>query len=220
MTNFSLLLQYDEDCTFEKRVNLYQDLYIGVYADNAAEHHVFEGFSGLPDAISGNAEKTDLFTVQYYFTVDNAYAKAYDFSSAIASYKSTTENISFDHAKTGATYESPVYAGIDYTLGDMDDDGEIEISDSSDVLAVIGMNGNRAMTVDALNAKILTPSSNAWKTRFPNLPCAETADVDFDGTITQDDATGILQYYSNEAASLPTDTLIGTSRVKTITVSA
>ena len=62
-----------------------------------------------------------------------------------------------------------------------------------------------------------------WGTRFSYLmrsgySYAESADVDQSGYIEEADGNAILQYYANHAAALPVETLIGTTQIKTVTI--
>lgn len=221
-TSLGFAIRYDEDCSYAHKVNL-NEACVVLDSHNTSERFVYNGVMVNSAMNNGNSEYSGLTVFWYYFDVDNAYDQVYEFSVAIADYQSPTENIVFSKTGDITAYDFAASIGVEneqYTLGDMDNDGLIEISDASDVLSIVSANSNNSMSVATLNNKLQSNATTPinWCERFPNLICAEVADVDLDNFVEEEDANKILEYYSNASASTPVDSLIGTSRTKTLVV--
>ena len=100
-----------------------------------------------------------------------------------------------------------------YVLGDVDNNSYISIQDAYAILKISKITGGNSISVSYANSILAT-----LRKLYPNLVCAEVADVDFDNKITASDAQQVQIYHVNESIGTTTeDTFIGTQFYKTIT---
>lgn len=177
-------------------------------------------------------EITDNFSYFFEFEVPSDAAYPLHFSSAVFAYTSETENITFDHAKTGPN--SPDYTpdpgsqigvklkDVPYRIGDVDGDNKITMDDSLDILQ-IARYGKNNLSVDDLNEYLIKHSycqgaRKAWSEAFPKLTYAECADANQDGSIKPEDSDEVMEYYSQAAASnITMSTLVNSMGYKKVT---
>jgi hypothetical protein len=161
-----------------------------------------------------------------------------EFSVALASYKSQTENISETFVKAHPTMDdihpeinlevtpsqSIVY---DYMLGDADGSGDIEISDASNIGALANNARVAGVTpsINILNHKIINNETSTfsngkkllWGDSFSTFirtvqnvtfSCVEAADANRDGMITMDDSNLVLNWYSSLMTQIPVEEIL------------
>lgn len=179
-----------------------------------------------------NSDYTDNLSLRYVFNVDNAYEDICQFAAGIVSYSSHTEGIEFrvDATEFESYKEHPVtttHDGISYIVGDMDNDGIIDISDASSINRLVSFTENKqGISVWKLNSII---SHGAWGesynsddfdfgSAFPDLLCAEVADTTYDRNITLEDSEEVLTCYANNMAAIPYEGLTGKVQIKKILV--
>ncbi|MBQ8823731.1 MAG: hypothetical protein IJZ64_00695 [Ruminococcus sp.] len=155
----------------------------------------------------------DNFYIKYYFRAkDNISVNNSNFSIALTQYNFPLET----GAKT-IDFSPDITISSPYTLGDMDNNGYITIDDASAVDS-LGAKANAFLhnrSVDVINQHL---SEEKWNNWFPKLIYAETADVDENGYVENEDTQEVLNYYANHAASVPLESLVGQTRFKTIHV--
>lgn len=199
-----------------------------IITNNTEKNNLFLSYWRLGDLANNFLDTTDYtgdFSVGTYFTVDNAYETNCKFYVSVVAYSSNAEKIYIDKAGIdNPAYEPPVeisYSGLSYRIGDMNNNGKIEISDVSDVNHIIALSGDqRTISVADLNNHL---SDGAWlpfdwRAEFPNLVCAEVADANKDHIINMDDSNEIMTYYSSQGANVPFETYVNTTDTKTILV--
>lgn len=171
---------------------------------------------------------TGNLTIRYIFNVDNAYEDVCKFSMGIVTYNSHNENIDFSvpiEKLEQKYFEEPVITNdnITYTVGDMDNNGIIEISDASAVGRLVGFTENKkGISIWELNANIshgawggsYDPNDFDFASEFPDLLCAEVADANNDKSITSADSEEVLTYYVNNMALIPYESLVGKVNIK------
>lgn len=177
---------------------------------------------------------TGNFSLYYNFDVENAYEDICKFSVGVVRYYSHNENIYFDirkNANLEKYYEPTVkttHDGIEYIVGDMDNDGIIDISDSSAIGRLVGFTENKqGISVEDLNTIISRGSFDPYNpnhfdcsAEFPDMVCAEVADATGEGKITLEDSEEVLNCYANDMASIPYEGLVGKVDIKEIIVLA
>lgn len=231
-----------ENCTYDKTVPLVslQSNFIQTPANNASTQNVFLAYWRTDGAEQDTTDYFGDFSVCLYFNVADANADACEFSVAVVSYYSNSEDLSFDKSTSGVStysYELPVrtsYDGVEYRVGDMDNDGYIELSDVSDINRVITLSDTcsyvvneaeedkKKMGVEELNRCLSYGAflSYNWRAEFEELVCAEVADVNADSVIDALDANGLAEYYAQSGAGAEFDETeyIGSIQSKTTIV--
>jgi hypothetical protein len=235
----SFAFHYDGECTpYKIRTNV-EDMDVtrttGYNADKSLLVYVM---AVQPGAITGETETFDNFSVSFFFNVDADETASHSFSTAVLKYISDTEGTSY--ASSGEDWECPPETAIQtypYVLGDVDNDDRIAVEDASDVYSIVAVNnavyGSESAPVSRVNYNVeynvvsttlVGGYTIPWNTRFSYLvrssgyAYAEAADVDKNGYVEKADGDAILDYYANQAAMVPLETLIGTTQVKTVTV--
>ena len=159
---------------------------------------------------------------EYVFDINGNSNSSYAFDIAIVQYVSKADNKSekintedFFKVKDASIVTTPSRQII---IGDTNDDGKIDIDDYTEVLRILDYASLDQLSTLVLD-NALTKNLNKWRTTFPNLPCAEVADVNCDNLIKQDDAKEILSYYSKlMAGSEKFESYIGSKHALTIIV--
>lgn len=187
----------------------------------------------MSNGITDSQDYVGKFSLRYIFNVDNAYEDVYEFSMCVFAYESYNENISFSiRGENFSDYaEQPVittHDDISYIVGDMDNDGIIDISDSSAIGRLVGFTENKkGISVKDLNTVIsrgafdpYNPNHFDCSAEFPNMVCAEIADATGEGQITLEDSEEVLTCYANNMALIPYEGLVGKVDIKKIIVLA
>ncbi len=78
-----------------------------------------------------------------------------------------------------------------YTIGDVDNNGTIDVVDAQYVLLIV--EDYSSSSVDKVNNNITSIRRNICS----SIVCAEAADANQDGYITEADSTAITVYYAN-----------------------
>lgn len=205
----TLFVENDDNCIFDygrtnvsisgalDMVSEVDDTYTGIYFANSTD------YSGL-------------YTADLYYDVSDWYTVSHSFSVGVITYNSTSENIAYNTVYANTQICTDATTQITYMLGDVDGDNAITINDAYLTNLLLSDLDRTSMTTSYLNSQLLTNST--IQSGYPNLLCAEVCDVNFSGTINSTDASQILSYYSATAAGNTLSSLIGTNRVKTITV--
>lgn len=239
LKGFGCALQFSGECA-PYNVYLSDDSghVISVEAYNKDANLLVFAMAVSPDAITGESEIFNNFSVHFAFNVTEENIDICEFSSAIISYNSETENVNYDNAEVEAGDFEPETSieTYPYLLGDVNNDGKIRVEDASNAYSIStvynAVYGNPAASVSCVNYNVEHNVISAtmggentipWGTRFSYLmrsgySYAESADVDQNGYVEEADGDAILQYYTNHAVSLPMETLIGTTQVKTVTI--
>ncbi len=223
--NIAFALRYSDNCTPAGVVQGNQDFLHASQANTECKY-VFCG-SGT---ISGE-DCDSRYVLTFRFDVANAETAICEFSSSVIEYNSKTENISFNKTSDGVenfSFESSVGTvwdgeGTKYTIGDMDNDGIIEISDATAIYNMAKVcNDNLCTSVSTINGCLLygIPLLVDLKALYPNLLCAEVADADGNDYIQEADGDEVMNYYAQKGASLDVSSyIVGTdSTLKTLTV--
>lgn len=188
-----------------------------VVVPNEEENRCIYAQMGNDNIITGEkAIHYDNFSVTMYFRPEEGITNSNsNFSVAMLGYSSPSLSQSFqivaDEAEPDISISSP------YTLGDIDNNGYITIDDASAVDS-LGAKANAFLhnrSVDVINQHL---SEEKWNNWFPKLIYAETADVDENGYVENEDTQEVLNYYANHAASVPLESLVGQIRFKIIHV--
>lgn len=168
-----------------------------------------------------NRDIKEKFWVDFYFSVSNLNIKAHEFTVGTKGYHSNTENI---HNYDVTVADLPATAivkddtkNIEYFLGDVDNDEDIDLDDSYYVLNLLDANGNSSISVSRLNNS-LASGSTKFRERCPMLICAEVADVDNDNSISKTDSSLIISYYASVSVGKDPVSEIGKQRVKTVSL--
>lgn len=219
-------LHYD-NCTYDRTVPLIslQSNFVQTPANNPSLQNVFLAYWRSDGTIQDTTDYFGDFSVCLYFNIADSNVDACEFSVAVVSYYSNSENISFDKSTSGVStysYELPVetsYDEVEYRVGDMDNDGYIELSDVSDINRVIYLSDNysyvvneaaedkQKMGVEELNRCLSYGAflSHDWRSEFEELVCAEVADVNKDYVIDISDSSELAEYYANSGAGVEFD---------------
>ncbi len=231
---FSIALQFDENCTpcdWDQSINCFNTL-----SYEQGSNSLIYAMGIVPEQNNGQQETFENFSVDFWFNVDADSDSSCRFSTAIISYNSLTEGIQYDKALIDGGYDSDTaIETYPYLLGDVDNDGRIRVEDALRAFSIasyyeavyesplapvsrINYNVENNISSTLENGKVIS-----WGTQFSYLmrsgySCAEAADVDQSGYIEEADGNAILQYYADRAAALPVETLIGTTQVKTVTI--
>lgn len=113
-----------------------------------------------------------------YYSTENAS----DFLYHLESNHSLTDYSPIAHEK------SPVMLGAyEYKVGDVNNDGYVDVIDSSLIRSALKDNNNSAFIVDSIK--------HTYKRYFPEAVCPASPDATQDGTIGQLDADLIMDYY-------------------------
>ncbi len=186
------------------------------------------------DGSENDQDYTGSFYLRYVFNVDNAYEDICEFNTCVSAYGSYNENIQFsirgedffDYAEEKPAITAP--NDISYIIGDMDNNGIIDISDASAVGRLVGFTKNKqGISIEDLNTIIARGSFDPYnpnhfdcRAEFPNMVCAEVADATGEGQITLEDSKEVLTCYSDNMASTPYKGLVGKVDIKKIIVLA
>lgn len=193
----------------------------------------FESSSDLPSkgmttyiiSHTANFDVSGAYDVDLYFQSDDYLTKTHTFQVAVVDYKSSSEGIEYGVLATNVPdeyYVTDNKTNITYVLGDIDNDKKITINDAQGVMDVVSGNGGNAISVNTLNQLLqkdaLYSTNMTWRAKFPNLLCAEAADVTGTNKMIDDnDTKQVLSYYSQITAGGKPLSQIGTKRIKTIT---
>ncbi len=158
----------------------------------------------------------DKFIFDFYFEVNDGYLNEHEFTVGLIGFM-TRENqfLTYTAAETQVPQDS-----IGYILGDLNDDTIIDATDARECLLLIEyykehVSSTGSLTKTYLNQKLR--SSAVWRNAFPNLVCAEVADVDHSNIINDTDAHDILECWSIQmAGGSIEDKMIGKKYVKVI----
>lgn len=235
----SVSLQFEGDCEpYGMKTNIELEECQHVAAYNAESNMLNYTVLIVPTDSIHNAQETfENFSIDFLFNVDASTTTSCRFSAAVFKYNSLTEGIQYDKALVNGGYGSDTMVETHpYTLGDVDNDGRIKVEDACDIHSIVSVYnavyGNDSASVASVNYNVehnitsttmVGENSIPWATRFSYLmrsghSYAESADVDQNGYIQRKDGDAILQYYADRAAALPVETLIGTTQVKTVTI--
>jgi hypothetical protein len=237
LSTLSVALQFSGDCEpVDITSNAENCMEQGAY--NSDMSLLFYCVGAKPDKLDASkfVENTQNFSITATFDVEAGSTTPCQFSAAVTGYHSLAENINYDNAVVDGYSPDTEIETRPYLLGDVDNDGQIRVEDASDAYAIVAVDnavyGSESAPVSRVNYNVeynvvsttlVDGYTIPWRTRFSYLmrsgySYAEAADVDRDGYIEESDGDDILSYYANSAASLPVETLIGTTQVKTITV--
>jgi hypothetical protein len=183
------------------------------------------------DGSKNDQDYTGAFYLRYVFNVDNAYKDICEFKMCVSAYGSYNENIQFSiRGEDFFDYnEPPVITApndIRYIIGDMDNNGIIDISDASAIGRLVGFTENKqGISVEDLNTIISRGSFDPYNpnhfdcsAEFPDMVCAEVADATCEGQITLEDSKEVLTCYANNMSSIPYEGLTGKVQIKKILV--
>lgn len=166
MLTFSF--QYDSNCVLDEdaitSVNLPGTAYTAV---NEETNLIFVSF------FTSSFFSSDFSTTYYFDTTDSADSE-HSFSAGIG-YIGFADGTEYDLGANIVVDAAIETSGVTYSLGDIDNDGNISITDAY-VIKVMAGYGDGSVTT--LNNKYLTTLQKS----YPDLVCAEAADVDVDGT--------------------------------------
>lgn len=232
VSGIAFAIMFDDDCSYVSWDND-ESMLSSMYTPSETEPYFIMACLTMDSDIYGKARDiTSNFSYFFEFEVPSDAAYPLHFSSSVYSYKSQTENISFDHAKTGPN--SPDYTpdpgsqigvklkDVPYRIGDVDGDNKITMDDSLDILQ-IARYGKNNLSVDDLNEYLIKHSycqgaRKAWSEAFPKLTYAECADANQDGSIKPEDSDEVMEYYSQAAASnITMSTLVNSMGYKKVT---
>ena len=174
---------------------------------------------------TGNFDVSGAYDVDLYFQSDDYLTNTHTFQVAVVDYESSSEGVIRKIHATDVPdeyYVTDNKTNITYILGDIDNDAKITIDDAQGVLDIVSGNGGNAISVNTLNQLLqkdsLYSTNMTWRAKFPNLLCAEAADVTGTNKMIDDnDTKQVLSYYSQITAGGKPLSQIGTKRIKTIT---
>lgn len=154
---------------------------------------------------------TAQFSATFYFDLKDTVDSEHTFSTCIYTYHSA--NGVYFH--TSDVTSRPLDATLkteSYNLGDIDNNGKIEITDAQSILEISNTIGSTSYSVSAANKNL----SNLKK-KYPKLVCGEVADINQNGLIEEADAKSVLTYYSeSNVGDAHHNTLIGSKMIKVI----
>lgn len=214
---------YDESTCTKKEIS---------FSDNLIDesYFIFQHYKGtfenahvveISNPIMHTGDKYDCFSVSMTFEVDEN-TPWHEFSTAVCSYNSYTENIKYNNLVRGVTpdVETSLQA-CPYILGDVNDDKQVDISDSTATLSICSNygdgTGDRTISVDALN-KLISDGNFVNDNKLSGMLCAEAADVDKNNKVQMADVNKILEYYSDSMSGVEIESVIGNAEVKTVIV--
>ncbi len=201
-TTLGFRLYYDDACTLLTNKTEYSGI------------SMFETYSDsnkcvVYSFINTNAFSGD-FSITCYFTTSDSANNSHAFTTEIMECNLGHTSI----IGTSAGVEVDFVTNTPYTLGDINNDGEILLNDVQSILEIANMNGGNWVSLS-----YATSNFSTLKQSYPNLVCAEVADVDFDKKISTDDGMQVMQYYAEERANVDNENAcIGTQYYKTITL--
>lgn len=171
----------------------------------------------ISSPVMDSGDHNELFSCSIIFEVDDS-QNWHEFSVAVCAYTSLTENINYDNLSVNVSPEYSINT-CPYVVGDVNDDGRINITDSSCVLSICGNYGdgtsNKTVSLNTLN-NLISSGAFANNSTLSGMLCAEAADADGNGRVQVADSNEILRYYSNHSAGLPISTIVGNAQVKTV----
>lgn len=193
---FALVVEGSGNCTFLD----------GVVRSKQVTGSATTGWDGLTENIGfayimADTACTGEFSFKMYYTPKNPQEVCdYNFSVGITSYLSNEEGVSvslsaIEALENGNIHDSASVA--QYRLGDVNNSGQIEMNDAYSAMRIANHFSSGSGTNAQVNHYLQTNAE--WKQEFPNLICAEVADVDFDGMVELEDAQAIMTYTSEAA---------------------
>lgn len=215
----------DDQLSFEKQKF--------VYAGKTAGHDFVVDTDATPSAgkttymvsHTGTGTVTGTYNFELYFQADDYLTNSHTFQVCVSYYRSDKEGLRYSTYATDVPkdlYVTNNKTNITYILGDIDNDKKITINDAQGVMDIVSGNGGNAISVNTLNQLLqkdsLYSTNMTWRAKFPNLLCAEAADVTGTNKMIDDnDTKQVLSYYSQITAGGKPLSQIGTKRIKTIT---
>ncbi len=214
---------YDESTCTKKGIS---------FSDNLIDesYFIFQHYKGtfenahvveISNPILHMGDKYDCFSVSMTFEVDEN-TSWHEFSTAVCSYNSYTENINYNNLVRGVTPDAETsMQTCPYILGDVNDDKQVDVSDSTATLSICGNYGdktdNKTISVEYLN-DLISNGEFVNNDKLSGMLCAEAADVDKNNNVQMADANAILEYYANSMSGVEIESIIGNAEVKTVIV--
>ncbi len=174
LETLSFILYYDDKCTLSGMDLVNTD--VGSCFDYPSDKMlVFSSAYTTP--------KTSDFSIIFHFTTSDSADNSHTFSMAIIEYLTSTKH------ETPVDMNFTIKTGDLYTIGDVNNDGQINSIDARDVLLIIEAGYT---TVEKAENSITWIQNNIC-----NIVCARAADANLDGKITSEDSDAILYYYAS-----------------------
>lgn len=157
---------------------------------------------------AGNQSGFDLNGRFFSFYVEKADDFTLDDAKIDVVFQQTSDN-AYDFLATGPykiikpdNYNpSPMVGVYEYMVGDVDNDGYVNVIDASQILSALSDNNNQTLYVKQI--------LSTYKSWFPSAICPAAPDVNQDNMISQLDAELIMNYYVNASTSDDADSKIG-----------
>lgn len=166
------------------------------YEDPASDGHfmstsIFNSETGRVGFVAQKPTNTK-YEFSVYMTVNNI-TNANQIKVEVHDYKSDAEGI--ESISRGDDATIPVTTSAQMVLGDTNNNNIIEQLDAYNTLCAVN-NYSGKLSVNYLRT---VKNTGTWQNLLPELKFAEAMDVNFDGYITQEDASAILTYNSHQS---------------------